>query len=146
MIKRVITNLDAKQCDELLTKLILDERKYDKNIDENFIVKDYFKSIIQKENHYVLAYFKDNIIVGYIYLKPIETDNKLGYLIDGLYVLEEYRNQKIAKSLILESLNILAKLDIEYIDINVMWDNEVAKNLYKYLGFDEFKIQMRKYI
>lgn len=146
MIKRVITNLDAKQCDDLLTKLILDERKYDKNIDENFIVKDYFKSIIQKENHYVLAYFKDNIIVGYIYLKPIETDNKLGYLIDGLYVLEEYRNQKIAKSLILESLNILSKLDIEYIDINVMWDNEVAKNLYKYLGFDEFKIQMRKYV
>lgn len=146
MIKRVITNLDAKQCDDLLTKLILDERKYDKNIDENFIVKDYFKSIIQKENHYVLAYFKDNIIVGYIYLKPIENDNKLGYLIDGLYVLEEYRNQKIAKSLILESLNILAKLDIEYIDINVMWDNEVAKNLYKYLGFDEFKIQMRKYL
>lgn len=146
MIKRVITNLDAKQCDDLLTKLVLDERKYDKNIDENFIVKDYFKSIIQKENHYVLAYFKDNIIVGYIYLKPIETDNKLGYLIDGLYVLEEYRNQKIAKSLILESLNILSKLDIEYIDINVMWDNEVAKNLYKYLGFDEFKIQMRKYV
>lgn len=146
MIKRVATNLDAKQCDDLLNKLILDERKYDKNIDENFIVKDYFKNIIQRENHYVLAYFKDNTIVGYIYLKPIENDNKLGYLIDGLYVLEEYRNQKIAKSLILEALNILSKIDIEFIDINVMWDNVVAKNLYKYLGFDEFKIQMRKYI
>jgi len=39
MIKEVKTINDANKCDELLTKLILDERQYDDLIDENTVIK-----------------------------------------------------------------------------------------------------------
>ena len=55
MIIRVLDEEIANICDELLTKLIRDERKYDNSIDENFKVKDYFKNVI-KNNDNVFLY------------------------------------------------------------------------------------------
>ena len=46
MIIRVLDDKRAEVCDGLLTKLIQDERQYNKFIDEKFIVKDYFKNVI----------------------------------------------------------------------------------------------------
>ena len=39
MIKEVKNVEDANKCDELLTKLILDERKYNDLIDNNIVIK-----------------------------------------------------------------------------------------------------------
>ena len=145
-IIRVKTENEASICDKLLTKLIQDERKYDSFINDNFIVKDYFKNVIKDENNILLAFEENKIIKGYIYLKYIETDGKAGYLIDGLYVLENYRNCGISKKLIEEALKILTNKNIEFIDINVMYQNELAKNIYKHFGFKNFKITMRKIV
>ena len=142
MITRVDSIEDANKCDELLTLLIQDECNYDNSLDKNFVVKDYFKNVINNKDNILLSYKIDNIIVGYAYFKPINNDDKHGYLIDGLYVLDEYRNQGIAKSLIKEGLNIIGKVD--YIDINVMCDNTIARKLYSSLGFKDFKITMRQ--
>ena len=49
MIKRIITTKDAKICDGLLTKLILNESEYDKLLPKNFIVQDYFQNVIKDE-------------------------------------------------------------------------------------------------
>ena len=46
MIKRIINEKEAAICDELLTKLIRDESKYDKLISQDFKVYGYFKNII----------------------------------------------------------------------------------------------------
>lgn len=145
-IIRVKTENAASECDKLLTKLIQDERKYDSFINNNFIVKDYFKNVIKDENNILLVYQENEIIKGYIYLKYIEIDGNQGYLIDGLYVLENYRNCGISKMLIDEALKILANKNIKFIDINVMYQNELAKNLYKHFGFKDFKITMRKIV
>jgi hypothetical protein len=48
LIIRVLDDERANICDELLTKLIQDERKYDDSIEEGCVVKDYFKNIIKK--------------------------------------------------------------------------------------------------
>lgn len=146
MIKRIKDIKSACECDSLLTKLILNEKNYDNLIDEKFVVKNYFKNVIQKEENILLAYSFNNIIIGYIYLKPISTDNENGYLIDGLYVEKEYRNKGYATDLIKEALHILSNYDIGFIDINVMYDNVIAKKLYNHFGFNEFKVQMRKNI
>ena len=140
MIIRVLDEERANACDILLTKLIQDERKYDNSIDENFVVKDYFKNVKKDENNILLCYEEDEIIKGYIYLKPV--DNNKGYLIDGLYVDIEYRNNGIATKLIEKTLTITEKVD--FIDINVMANNVEAINLYKNFGFNEFKISLRK--
>ena len=67
-------------------------------------------------------------------------------LLDGLYVLEEYRNQKIASSLLNEAIDRCKKLNVKYIDINVMEKNELAKRIYKKLDFTEYEVKLRKNI
>ena len=140
MIKEVESLEEAKICDKLPNKLIIDEYSYDKTIDKKFKVKDYFTSIYKHDNNKLLIYKSDDKIVGYIFAKKIEK----GILIDGLYVEKTYRNNGIATDLINHVIKISKENKIPYIDINVMYENESAKNLYKKLGFNEFRVTLRK--
>ena len=146
MIIRVLDEERASTCDILLTKLIQDERQYDNSIDKDFVVNNYFKNIIKNKNNILLCYEEDNIIKGYIYLKPVNNDSQNCYLIDGLYVDNEYRNKGIATKLIENALNIIKETNVAVVDINVMANNSVAISLYKRFGFNEFRISLRKNI
>lgn len=146
MVIRVLNEERANMCDELLTKLIQDEKQYDNSIDDNYIVKDYFKNVIKNEDNILLCYEENEIIKGYIYLKLIDNDNQKCYLIDGLYVDNEYRNNGIATKLIENALNEIKNTNVDVVDINVMAHNNVAINLYKHFGFNEFRINLRKNI
>ena len=146
MIIRVLDEERASTCDILLTKLIQDERQYDNSIDKDFVVNNYFKNIINNENNILLCYEEDNIIKGYIYLKPVNNDSQNCYLIDGLYVDNEYRNKGIATKLIENALNVIKETNVAVVDINVMANNSVAISLYKRFGFNEFRISLRKNI
>lgn len=143
IIKKVDNVLDANRCDELLTKLVQDERKYNDTIVENLVVKDHFNKMLDDDKVCILAYYIDNLIVGYILVRIFEDKT---CLLDGLFVEEEYRNRKIGSSLINKALEYIKDKDIKYIDINVMKENEVARHLYKKLGFNDFEIKMRKNI
>lgn len=143
MIKEVKNVEDANKCDELLTKLILDERKYNDLIDDNIVIKNHFSKMLDDEDVILLAYYLDKLIVGYILIRKI---NENLCLLDGLYVLEEYRNQKIASSLLDEAIDRCKKLNVKYIDINVMEKNELAKRIYKKLDFTEYEVKLRKNI
>ena len=143
MIKEVKNVEDANKCDELLTKLILDERKYNDLIDNNIVIKNHFSKMLDDEDVLLLAYYLDKLIVGYILIRKI---NENLCLLDGLYVLEEYRNQKIASSLLNEAIDRCKKLNVKYIDINVMEKNELAKRIYKKLDFTEYEVKLRKNI
>ncbi len=144
MIKRIITTKDAKVCDGLLTKLILNESEYDKLLPKNFIVQDYFQNVIKDEKNILLGYIVDKQIIGYTFLKNIIKDENTGYLIDGLYIEETYRRKGYAKELLEYSLNLLKKENPAFIEINVLYANKIARNLYKSLGFQDLKITMRK--
>ncbi len=126
MIKRVTSSTDCKICDNFLTLLIQDERKYANDIDENFVVKDYFINVLNKDN--ILLLDKDkNVPTGYIF--ALKKEN--GYLIDGLYVDVNYRKKGLATKLIKEIV-----LNINYpIFLWVYKNNIKALNLYKKLGF-----------
>lgn len=143
MIKEVKNVEDANKCDELLTKLILDEKKYNDLIDDNIVIKNHFSKMLDDEDVILLAYYLDKLIVGYILIRKI---NENLCLLDGLYVLEEYRNQKIASSLLNEAIDRCKKLNVKYIDINVMEKNELAKRIYKKLDFTEYEVKLRKNI
>jgi len=141
MIKEVKNVVDANRCDELLTKLILDERKYNDLIDENIIIKDHFNKMLDDENIILLAYYFNEEIIGYILIRKL---SKTTCLLDGLYVLEEYRNKGIATSLLNEAINRCKKLKINHIYINVFEKNEIAKKIYKKLDFMEYELKLRK--
>ena len=142
MIIKVNSIDDCKICDNFLTLLIQDERKYDTTIDENFVVKDYFINMINNQN-ILLLYKNENKPIGYIFAKKI--DNK--YLIDGLYIDINFRNQGIATKLIKVIIKEIYSLGDYKIFINVLKKNKVAVNLYKNIGFiveqeDELKFYM----
>lgn len=142
-IKQVTNIADANRCDELLTKLIQDERQYNDTIDENYVVTNHFNTMLNDENIIILAKYINNIIVGYILIRKMD-DNTC--LLDGLYVEKEYRNKGIAKSLLTEAILRIQNMNIKYIDINVMYHNIIAKHIYEKLGFVEYEIKMRKSI
>ena len=142
-IRQVTKVVDADRCDELLTKLIQDERQYNNAIDENYIVTNHFNKMLNDENIIILAYYINKIIVGYILIR--KTDNNT-CLLDGLYVEKEYRNKGIGKSLLTEAILRIRNMNIKYIDINVMYNNIIAKHIYEKLGFVVYEIKMRKSI
>ena len=144
MIEKIKTKELADKCDELLTKLIQDERLYDDSIDSSFEVNNYFNNFINDEDKILLGYFINNILVAYIYAYEMTSNNINGIFIDGLYVESEYRNKGIAKELINEIILETEKRESKFIDIKVMYKNEVAKHLYESLNFNEFKVMMRK--
>lgn len=131
MIIKVNNINDCNICDEFLTLLIQDERKYDNTIDENFVVSNYFINMINGQN-ILLLYKKENKPIGYIFAKKI--DDK--YLIDGLYVDINFRNKGIATKLIKEIIREIYLLGDYEIFINVLKKNKVAVNLYNKLGFN----------
>lgn len=144
MIVQVKDDNLAEKCDELLTKLIEDERKYNNKINEFFIVEDYFKNVINDDNNILLCYKIDENVVGYIFFKYINNIDGVGYLIDGLFVEEAYRNKGIAKSLISEGLKRIDSIKKDFIEIKVMANNKIAMKLYESFGFEIFSIKLRK--
>lgn len=142
-IKQVTNVVDADRCDELLTKLIQDERQYNDTIDDNYIVTNHFNQMLDDENIIILAYYINNIIVGYILIR--RTSNNT-CLLDGLYVEKEYRNKGIGKSLLTEAISRIKNMNVKYVDINVMYNNIIAKHIYEKLGFVGYEIKMRKSI
>ena len=142
-IKQVTNVVDADRCDELLTKLIHDERQYNDTIEDNYIITNHFNKMLDDENIIILAYYINEIIVGYILIR--RTSNNT-CLLDGLYVEKEYRNKGIGNSLLKEAISRIKNMNVKYVDINVMYNNIIAKHIYEKLGFVGYEIKMRKSI
>ena len=134
MIFRFANVEDCSILDTMLTKLIMDERKYDKSIDKNFKVQNFYQNVLGKNNIIYLCE-EENKIIGYDYA----IINSKNAVIDALYVEECYRNKKIATTLITEIIKVINEKNIHKILINVMSDNIVAKNFYLSLGFNPFR-------
>lgn len=95
MIIKVNSIDDCKICDNFLTLLIQDERKYDTTIDEKFVEEQYrnkgigtsiIKDVVSKSNSNVYLWvYKDNI-------KAFNLYNKIGFNIkeetDSRYYME----------------------------------------------------------
>ena len=148
IIKPVENNNEASICNLLLEKLIIDEKKYNDNISDNIDLSNYYENIYRKDNNKIYIAMDDEKIVGYIYVKlndpRLYGEKYKEAFIDALYVDEEYRNNKIATSLI-EKARIYAKEnDAKKISINVISNNEIALNLYYKLGFYNFSIRLKQ--
>lgn len=138
---------DSIKLNELLTKLIRDEKKYDNNINEEFIVNSFYENIIDKKNNYLLVGESSNKIVGYLYGYIIDDgDTVINRVakINALYIEEEYRHLGIGSSLINEFKKIVQEENIKYIEVNVCNNNKEAISTYKNNNFNEIKaITMR---
>lgn len=148
MIIVKVDNLnDARKCNELLTLLIENEAKYNENINKNYIVNNWFENLYNIENNVLYVAKENEEIVGYIYCKINTRENgptnNLEALIDGLYVLEEYRKKGIATALINKAKQWCRNKNVKYIMINVLEDNKTALNLYSKLNFNDYEKTLR---
>ncbi len=139
IIKTVETAEEAKVCDELLTKLIIDEKNYNDNISMTVGIVDFYTNMYKKDNCKLFIAVEDNKIVGYIYVKLLGAEAleiQPSAMIDALYVEEDYRNKGIATSLISKAKEYCRDNKVNNITIRVFDKNEKAKNLYMKEGFN----------
>lgn len=91
----------------------------------------------------------DNKMTGYIFIiKGLIGRRNLvtkAYISD-LFVLKEFRNRGIAKSLISESIAWSKKHKINEVFLDVDYKNPKAKRLYKQLNFEEYSTRLSKKI
>ena len=97
--------------------------------------------------------FKTNPFIRYLLF--INDDKLMGYLsfeyiydrleIDNLYVMPDYRNKKIASSLLKYLIDYATKMNLKNITLEVRKDNDIAIYLYKKYGFLERAIRLNYY-
>lgn len=133
---------DTKDANNLLTLLIRDEKQYDPSINENCVISRFYEDMISNDSNILLVAEIDNKIIGYLYGYIVDNGNT--YLdkvskLDALYIIKEYRKNKIAIKLINEFKSWSLKNGVKYIELQVLNDNTSAVNLYKKEGFRSFK-------
>lgn len=133
---------DTKEANNLLTMLIRDEKQYDPSINENCVISRFYEDMISNDSNILLVAEIDNEIIGYLYGYIVDNGNT--YLdkvskLDALYIIKEYRKNKIATKLINEFKSWSLKNGVKYIELQVLNDNTSAVNLYKKEGFRSFK-------
>ena len=148
MIIEKVNNInDAKKCNELLTKLLMSESKYDKNLRNDYIITNYFEDKYQNEDNILLIAKQEENVIGYAYCKINELPGgpiiSKVTLLDGIFVEEKYRKQKIATKLINECKNWSTKIGATYFEIKVAKENINALKLYEQIGFKDFEHKMR---
>lgn len=133
---------DTKDANNLLTLLIRNEKQYDPSINENCVISRFYEDMISNDSNILLVAEIDNKIIGYLYGYIVDNGNT--YLdkvskLDALYIIKEYRKNKIATKLINEFKSWSLKNGVKYIELQVLNDNTSAVNLYKKEGFRSFK-------
>ena len=139
---------EVSTLNQFLTMLIQDERQYDANIDENFVVTNMYENYIEDQNAILLVSIVDEKIVGYVFGKiepPNNVVKKREARLDALFVLPEYRNRGIARELVNELVKWAKNNGAASLEVGVITENSKAKDLYLSSGFNTFKevLQMR---
>lgn len=136
---------DAKKANDLLTKLIIDEKKYDKNINEKCIVSSLYEKFYNDDNVCLLVAKTAENIIGYLYgyidYNDSSVISKVSKL-DALFVLEGFRGHKVASELISLFKKWSYEKGAKYVELTVCIGNEQAAGLYEKLLFKPKKIVM----
>lgn len=146
-IIKVVDKSLADICDELLTYLIKDERKYDKNINENFVVRDWYSTTINNKHRVTFAAIVEGEAIGFIHgLIKEEAGtvvNDTVVKLDALYVKNNNRKQGVGTALIEKFKKWSKEVGAKYIDLSVLVDNCSTVELYRKNGFIPLESYMR---
>ncbi len=141
-IVREILEYEIDIANHLLNKLIKDEKKYDNNINYDYVVKEYYQKKIN-DSIILVATNKNKIVAylfGYIVDSPVYIKKKA--ILDAIYVEEQHRNKGIAQKMINKFKEWCKKENIKIIELVVCSKNDKAYNLYKRNGFNIVKNTM----
>ncbi len=119
-----------------------------KNAEEIF--KTYIKKCIRSKNYLLNIAYVDGKPAGYSFLEikntiPIFKIEKTGCFND-LFVKKQFRGLKISSKFKEIALKWFKEKGIKNMSISVYSGNEKARDIYKYWGFDDYHIEMRRKI
>ncbi len=97
---------------------------------------------INKGEFIYWVYEQDEEIVGYLAIQ--KTFNDLHIL--GIGVLENYRNQSIAKKLTYQLISYFETSQFDKILLEVRQSNEIAMILYQSFGFKQYGVRKNYYV
>ena len=126
MIKK-LTNNDIDYIEQIFNL----EKEIFKN---SAFSKSYLNTLIKGDNSFIYIYLIDNQVCGYLMV----LDSIDVYEILAIATVEEYRNKGIAQEL-------LAKIRIKNIFLEVRESNQTAINFYKKNKFKEISIRKNYY-
>lgn len=135
----------ALVANELLTKLIKDEKKYDDNINEYCVVKSLYEKFYNEQSVCLLIAKQENTVVGYVYGYVQDNGDTKKYVVcvlDALYVLEEHRKKGIGSQLVFEFKKWAKLKNAKYMELKVCDQNKNALKLYNFFGFKVNKFVM----
>lgn len=138
---RIAEMKDATVLDEMLTKLIRYESRWDGNLDKEYSVKDNYSNMIGHPDCRIYIADCDGWPVGFLcaliyrfpmYRKPV-------VILDALFVEEPYRHNGYATKLIMELKHFAQEMGASAIELKVFSENAAANSLYSAQGFVETK-------
>lgn len=136
---------DAARLDDLLTRLIRYEARYDPNLDRSYVVTDNYRDRIGMEGHKLLLIEDGGEIAAFLYGFLYEIPNMFAKpiaILDALYVEEAYRRKGCATQLISAFKAFAVESGACRMELKVLTDNETALHLYEKLQFNETKKYM----
>ncbi|MCH4239589.1 MAG: GNAT family N-acetyltransferase [Oscillospiraceae bacterium] len=136
-IEQVTDAETADACDELLTKLITDEREtYNSNIPSDFTVSGWYRTTLSNTSRVTFAAVEAQQVVGFLhgFIKDdpaIQPEARL----DAVFVEPAFRGQGIAGQFICQFQAWCRKKHIGFLDVSVWQQNHGAIALYRKNGF-----------
>ena len=112
-------------------------------LEKTLFTTSWDREIINNKGEFIYwVYEQDKEIVGYLAIQ--KTFNDLHIL--GIGVLENYRNQSIAKKLTYELISYFETSQFDKILLEVRQSNEIAMNLYQSFGFKQYGVRKNYYV
>lgn len=121
---------------DLVTNLFSKYRQFYKQTLNVVGEQDFIRQRLQNEDSIIyIAYIEDKP-AGFAQLYPVFSSvaMKRTYILNDLYVNEEYRKLGVAQALINKSYELCGKNDARYLTLQTAPDNEKAQQLYKKMG------------
>ena len=114
-------------------------------------ISQHLKGFIDNRERKIYIAQDENRVVGFIACEitqchlPISSMKRVGY-ISGAYMIPDYRGKGIMRKLEEKALEFFKKLDMKYVELNFISNNQIARQSWEALGYETFREQARKEI
>lgn len=136
---------DAAILDDMLTRLVRYEAKWDSNINSQYTAENNYGNMIGQPGYKLIVAEVDDEIVGYLcgFIVQMPTQKMPTAILDAIYVDEHCRNKGCASAMISEFKLFALNEGAATIELKVFSDNEPANKLYSKIMFEENKKYLR---
>jgi ribosomal protein S18 acetylase RimI-like enzyme len=99
---------------------------------------------VETPDHFLHVIEEDGSVVGYLWLAPRDSPSERVLFVYEVRIAEEARGRGLGRAAMEFAERFTAEQGIGRIELNVMGGNDIARGLYRALGYDEVAVYMGK--